>query len=44
MNAKLTASKKLRKKKSFLSIPGMRASIRKGMATPLSKTFKKPGW
>jgi len=28
----------------LLSIPGMRDSIRKGMADPLSKTLKKPGW
>jgi len=28
----------------LLSIPGMRDSIRKGMAEPLSKTFKTPGW
>jgi len=28
----------------LLSIPGMRASLRKGMATPLSKTSKNPGW
>lgn len=28
----------------LLSIPGMRESIRKGMAVPLSKTFAKPGW
>jgi prevent-host-death family protein len=28
----------------LLSIPGMRASIRKGLATPLSKTSKNPGW
>ena len=28
----------------LLSIPGMRASIRKGMAEPLSKAAKKPGW
>jgi prevent-host-death family protein len=28
----------------LLSIPGMRASIRRGLATPLSKTFKNPGW
>jgi prevent-host-death family protein len=28
----------------LVSIPGMRDSIRKGMAIPLSKTFKKPGW
>lgn len=26
------------------SIPGMRKSIRKGMAEPLSKTFTLPGW
>jgi prevent-host-death family protein len=28
----------------LLSIPGMRESIRKGLATPLSKTSEKPGW
>ncbi len=28
----------------LLSIPGMRDSIRKGLATPLSKTFETPGW
>jgi prevent-host-death family protein len=28
----------------LLSIPGMRESIRKGLATPLSKTSKNPGW
>ena len=28
----------------LLSIPGMRESIRKGLATPLSRTFAKPGW
>ena len=28
----------------LLSIPGMRASIRRGLDTPLSKTFRKPGW
>ena len=28
----------------LVSIPGMRESIRKGMALPLSKTSKKPGW
>ncbi len=28
----------------LLSIPGMRESIRKGMAEPLGKTFTKPGW
>ena len=28
----------------LLSIPGMRASIRKGMKTPLSKTSDNPGW
>ena len=28
----------------LLSIPGMRESIRKGMAEPLSKASKKPGW
>jgi prevent-host-death family protein len=26
------------------SIPGMRESIRKGMAEPLSKASTKPGW
>lgn len=28
----------------LLSIPGMRESIRKGLATPVSKTSGKPGW
>jgi prevent-host-death family protein len=28
----------------LLSIPGMRDSIRKGMAEPLSKASTKPGW
>ena len=28
----------------LLSIPGMRESIRKGMAEPLSKASKYPGW
>jgi antitoxin YefM len=28
----------------LLSIPGMRDSIRKGMAEPLGKTSAKPGW
>jgi antitoxin YefM len=28
----------------LLSVPGMRDSIRKGMATPVSKLSKKPGW
>lgn len=28
----------------LLSLPGMRDSIRKGMATPLSKTSPNPGW
>ena len=28
----------------LMSIPGMRDSIRKGMAEPLKKTLKKPGW
>ena len=28
----------------LLSIPGMRDSIRKGMAEPLAKTSSKPGW
>jgi antitoxin YefM len=28
----------------LLFIPGMRDSIRKGMAEPLSKTSAKPGW
>jgi prevent-host-death family protein len=28
----------------LVSIPGMRDSIRKGMAVPLSKTSSKPGW
>jgi len=28
----------------LLSIPGMRESIRKGMAEPLGKTSTKPGW
>jgi antitoxin YefM len=28
----------------LLSIPGMRDSIRKGMAEPLGKTSASPGW
>ena len=28
----------------LMSIPGMRDSIRKGMAEPLKKALKKPGW
>ena len=28
----------------LISIPGMRDSIRKGMAEPLSKSSSKPGW
>src|SRR5471030_1872941 len=28
----------------LLSIPGMRGSIRKGMAEPLSEASVKPGW
>jgi antitoxin YefM len=28
----------------LLSIPGMRESIRRGLATPVSKTSEKPGW
>ena len=28
----------------LVSIPGLRASIRKGMAEPLSKASTKPGW
>ncbi len=28
----------------LVSIPGMRASIRKGLGTPLSQTSDKPGW
>ena len=28
----------------LISIPGMRASIRKGMAEPLGKSSTKPGW
>jgi antitoxin YefM len=28
----------------LLSIPGMRSSIRKGMAEPLRKASTKPGW
>jgi len=28
----------------LVSIPGMRESIRKGMAVPLGKTFATPGW
>ncbi len=28
----------------LLAIPGMRESIREGMAVPLSKTSSKPGW
>ena len=29
---------------SLLSVPGMRESIRKGMATPLDECEKEPGW
>jgi prevent-host-death family protein len=28
----------------LISIPGMRDSIRKGMAEPLAKSSTKPGW
>ena len=28
----------------LLSVPGMRESIRKGMATPVEKTSEEPGW
>jgi antitoxin YefM len=28
----------------LVSMPGLRESIRKGMAEPLSKASKKPGW
>ena len=28
----------------LISIPGMRESIRKGIAEPLDKTSTKPGW
>jgi antitoxin YefM len=28
----------------LVSIPGMRESIRKGLAVPLGKTSTKPGW
>jgi antitoxin YefM len=28
----------------FLSIPGMRESIRKGLKTPVEKCSEKPGW
>ena len=28
----------------LVSIPGMRESIRKGLATPISKLSKKSGW
>lgn len=28
----------------LLSIPGMRESIRKGLATPVPKASEKPGW
>lgn len=28
----------------LLSVPGMRESIRKGLAEPLSKASKNPGW
>ncbi len=28
----------------LLSIPGMRESIREGLATPLEETFESPGW
>ena len=28
----------------LLSIPGMRESIRKGLATPIAKLSSKPGW
>ena len=28
----------------LLAVPGMRESIRKGMAEPLAKSAKEPGW
>lgn len=28
----------------LVSVPGMRESIRKGLATPVSKLSRKPGW
>lgn len=28
----------------LLSVPGMRESIRKGMAEPLAKSAREPGW
>lgn len=28
----------------LLSIPGLRASIRRGMRTPIGKLLKSPGW
>jgi antitoxin YefM len=28
----------------LLSVPGMRESIREGMATPVKKMAKEPGW
>jgi prevent-host-death family protein len=28
----------------LLSVPGMRESIKKGMAEPLAKSAKEPGW
>ena len=28
----------------LLSVPGMRESIREGMATPVGKTSDEPGW
>ncbi|MEO8504132.1 MAG: type II toxin-antitoxin system Phd/YefM family antitoxin [Acidobacteriota bacterium] len=28
----------------LLSIPRMRESIRRGLKTPLNKTFEEPGW
>lgn len=28
----------------LLSIPGMRESIREGMATPVAETSEEPGW
>jgi prevent-host-death family protein len=28
----------------LLSVPGMRESIREGLATPVSRLRKKPGW
>jgi prevent-host-death family protein len=28
----------------FLSIPGMRESIREGLATPIKECIREPGW